>query len=93
LAALRKAAALSLLFVLCAACGEDDPVAEIRARHAEAAYAETLDPLRELLKERPQDPELNYLYGVALAVYWIARSSRATTVLFWRAACWLFGWQ
>ncbi len=65
--ALRKAATLSLLFMLCVACGDEDPVAEIHARHAVAAYAETLDPLRELLKERPQDPELNYLYGVALA--------------------------
>lgn len=65
--ALRNAAGLFLLFIVCAACGDEDPVAKIHAQHAAAAYAETLDPLRELLKERPQDPELNYLYGVALA--------------------------
>lgn len=56
-----------LMFVLFAGCGDRDPVAEIRARHAQAAYAETLAPLRNLLEERPEDPELNYLYGVALA--------------------------
>lgn len=58
---------MSLLLILCVACGGGDPQAEIRAQHERGAYGETLEPLRALLTERPQDPELNYLYGVALA--------------------------
>jgi tetratricopeptide (TPR) repeat protein len=50
------------------ACGGDleSRRAEIRGRHEAGQFAATLGPLRELLREHPDDPELNHLYGSAL---------------------------
>ncbi|TFG91601.1 MAG: tetratricopeptide repeat protein, partial [Myxococcales bacterium] len=50
------------------ACGPDPEarLAEIRVRHEAGEFEPTLEPLRELLKTTPDDPELNHLYGVAL---------------------------
>lgn len=48
------------------ACGPGDPVQAIRDLHAKGHYEESLEPLRELLETRPEDPEVQFLYGVAL---------------------------
>ncbi len=50
------------------ACGLD-PAArleEIKSLQETGGFAETVGPLREMLEETPDDPELNHLYGVAL---------------------------
>jgi tetratricopeptide (TPR) repeat protein len=54
------------LFVL--ACGLDPEarLEKIRSQQEANQFAETLEPLRELLKASPDDPELNHLYGSAL---------------------------
>jgi tetratricopeptide (TPR) repeat protein len=57
------AAALALLLV---ACGPGDPVAEVRELQGRAQFAESLEPLRGLLAERGNDPEVLFLYGRAL---------------------------
>jgi tetratricopeptide (TPR) repeat protein len=50
------------------ACGGalGDRLEEIRNQQAADQFAATLEPLRELLKADPDDPELNHLYGAAL---------------------------
>ena len=50
------------------ACGTDLETrrAEIRSQHAAGQFPATLEPLHELLREHPDDPELNHLYGSAL---------------------------
>jgi tetratricopeptide (TPR) repeat protein len=58
--------AILLLAVLLAGCGPDDPIAEIRVLQASGRYQESLEPLRELLAARSDDPEVHYLYGLAL---------------------------
>lgn len=60
-----------------AACGPADPVAEIEARQAAGHFAPTIEPLRELLEERPDDTKLYFLYGRALA------STRQTSLAEW----------
>jgi tetratricopeptide (TPR) repeat protein len=49
-----------------AGCGTQEPVAKIRALHAEGRFQESLATLGELVAARPDDPELLYLYGQAL---------------------------
>jgi len=63
LAAFAVALAGALVSV---ACEPADPLAEVRALHAAGRYEDSLAPLRELIDERPDDPEVLYLYGVAL---------------------------
>ena len=41
-------------------------LAVIRKQQEAGDYASTLEPLRNLIAERPNDPETNYLYGTAL---------------------------
>lgn len=48
------------------ACDGGLSIPEIRDLHDQRRHAATLEPLRELLEARPNDPEVNYLYGVAL---------------------------
>jgi predicted Zn-dependent protease len=50
------------------ACGSDPAarIQEIQTRQQAGEIAQTLEPLREMLEETPDDPELNHLYGVAL---------------------------
>jgi len=48
------------------ACRPGDPVAEVRELHLAGRYDASLEPLRALVEERPEDPEVQYLYGVAL---------------------------
>ena len=52
----------TLVLVAIAGCG-DEPTSleELRVMQARGAFAATLDPLRERLETRPDDPELNYL--------------------------------
>ncbi len=49
-----------------AACDSADPLTTIRQQQTQGNHQETIEPLRALLRERPTDPELNYLYGRAL---------------------------
>lgn len=59
---------LALLASLCwlgLGCGSD-PIEHVRELHAKGRLEESLDPLRELLESRPDDPEVHYLYGLAL---------------------------
>jgi len=50
------------------ACGFDPEaqLEEIRHQQELGEFAATVGPLRELLEDSPDDPELNHLYGVAL---------------------------
>ena len=61
-------AALLLGCAWLAACGPADPLEAVRAQHAAGDFVGSLEPLRDLLKERPEDPEVQYLYGRALAM-------------------------
>jgi tetratricopeptide (TPR) repeat protein len=63
---LRPAAA-ALLALALAACTPSDPVAAVRAQQRAGDFAGSLPPLRELLEERPDDAEVHFLYGRALA--------------------------
>jgi len=69
---LRRTLAAGLITAFAvSACGEADPVdplEAIRQRQASGDYAGSVEPLRELLQTRPDDPEANYLYGRALAL-------------------------
>lgn len=59
----------SLLHIsIFALTGCEDPatIEEVRALHAANRHEQSLEPLRALLAEAPDDPELNYLYGAAL---------------------------
>jgi tetratricopeptide (TPR) repeat protein len=63
-----RALATALLVCLAlAACGESDPVESIRQLQAAGDFKSTVEPLRELLKTRPDDGEINFLYGRALS--------------------------
>jgi tetratricopeptide (TPR) repeat protein len=48
-------------------CRPADPVERIRELQAAGRFQDSLEPLRELLEERGDDPEVHYLYGLALA--------------------------
>jgi tetratricopeptide (TPR) repeat protein len=48
-------------------CEASDPLVAIRQQQASGDVVGTIEPLRELLAEAPDDPELNFLYGQALA--------------------------
>ena len=57
---------LVVLLALIAGSGcARDPVGDIRSLHEEGRYEASLEPLEELLEARPEDPELQYLYGIA----------------------------
>jgi tetratricopeptide (TPR) repeat protein len=51
-----------------AGCNEADPLESVRAQQAAGDMAGSIEPLRELLKTRPDDSELVFLYGRALAL-------------------------
>jgi tetratricopeptide (TPR) repeat protein len=64
----RRAFAAGLLVCLAlGACSEADPLEAIRQQQAAGNFAESIEPLRDLLAERPDDPEVNFLYGMALS--------------------------
>jgi len=62
---------------LLACGGANQTLDDVRALQDSGAYAETLAPLRELLKENPSDPEANYRLGLALV-----NTGRATAAVF-----------
>jgi tetratricopeptide (TPR) repeat protein len=64
--ALRAFATGLLLCLALHGCEPADPLESIRQQQAGGDYAGSVGPLRELLLERPQDPEANFLYGRAL---------------------------
>jgi tetratricopeptide (TPR) repeat protein len=59
-------ASCALIAAVSACAGSDDPLAEIRELHANGQYAESLEPLREILDENPDQPAANLLLGEAL---------------------------
>jgi len=62
--------ALAAALLVCLAlsgCNQADPVEAIRLQQRAGDHAGSLEPLRELLRQRPDDPEVNFLYGRALA--------------------------
>ena len=64
----RRALAAGILVGLAlTACGEGDPLEAIRQQQASGDFQGTVEPLRELLKTRPDDGEINFLYGRALS--------------------------
>jgi tetratricopeptide (TPR) repeat protein len=64
---LRRCAGL-LLGTALIACAPADPLEAIRQQQAAGDLAGSLEPLRELLEERRDDPEVLFLYGRALAL-------------------------
>lgn len=48
-------------------CGPSDPLAAARQQIAAGQYQASLEPLRQILAERKGDPEVDYLYGLALS--------------------------
>jgi tetratricopeptide (TPR) repeat protein len=67
--------AVVLAIAAFAACSSQDRLAEIRGQQAAGQFAVTIEPLRELLAERPDDPEVNFRYGLALG--WIGQPGLA----------------
>ena len=49
------------------ACGPADPLTAIREAQARGRLEETIEPLRSLIKERPGDPEILFIYGRTLS--------------------------
>jgi len=48
------------------ACGKSDPLQEILRLQAQGDYQASIEPLRTLLAEHGDDPQIQYLYGRAL---------------------------
>ncbi len=63
---LRCVLMLISIALAASACDSGPSVEEARALIAQERYEAALEPLRALLEEDPDDPELNYLYGSAL---------------------------
>jgi len=59
-------AAIALAALACGGADREARLVEIRSQLGAGEPAATLEPLRELLKAQPDDPELNHLYGSAL---------------------------
>jgi len=65
----RCAFAAGLLVCLAlTGCDETDPIDAIRQQQKAGDYEGSVEPLRELLATRPEDAEVNFLYGRALAL-------------------------
>ena len=80
---LRRASfSLLLVGLLGLSCAEPDPLDEVLALHSAGRYRESIEPLRQMLDENPDDPELNYRYGVAL---WATRQDTLATWAFRKA--------
>jgi tetratricopeptide (TPR) repeat protein len=59
---------LGLALLLSLACGDGPTgVEEIRRLQIQGRFEATIEPIREMLKEQPDDAELHLLYGVALS--------------------------
>lgn len=60
------------MFLLClaiavGACQRSDPLERVRSLQKAGDFQGSLEPLRELIAERAKDPEVEYLYGLALS--------------------------
>ncbi|MBW2401390.1 MAG: tetratricopeptide repeat protein [Deltaproteobacteria bacterium] len=68
----QRALAVGLLvFLALTGCGESDPVdplESIRQRQASGDFAGSIEPLRKLRAEHPDDPAVNFFYGRALSL-------------------------
>ena len=62
----RPAVSVSMLIAISIGCSGSDPYDEAVKLQSEGKYEESIEPLRVVLKERSDDPEINYLYGRAL---------------------------
>lgn len=64
----RGICALALALLLAAGCAGsvEDRIAEVRALQDAGQFEESIEPLRELLQKEPDQPEANFLLGVAL---------------------------
>ena len=66
-ASARSFLVLVVLVAVGAACGPSDPLEEIRLlQDVTGDFQGSVEPLRALMEERPDDPEVNYRYGTAL---------------------------
>jgi tetratricopeptide (TPR) repeat protein len=68
---LRGGLALVAASIAClapVACSDGDPLEAIRRQQASGDIEGSLEPLRELLAERPDDAEAHYLYGRGLVL-------------------------
>lgn len=63
---LRAGLALVALCLLTTACEQGPALEDVRQLHRQGRHQQALEPLRAMLEESPDDPELNYLYGTAL---------------------------
>lgn len=61
-----RLACAALLALLLAACDSRDPLERARALQDEQDFAASLEILQQLVVERPTDPEVHYLHGLAL---------------------------
>lgn len=59
-------AALLFVGLVLAGCDSGPDLEEVRQLQGTGRHGAALEPLRAMLEERPDDPELNYRYGVAL---------------------------
>ncbi len=59
-------AVVVVVLALVGACSPEPSIDELRSFQRAGRFAETIEPLRALLEETPDDLELNHLYGVAL---------------------------
>jgi tetratricopeptide (TPR) repeat protein len=58
---------VAISLVVAVGCGPSDPLEKVRALQDEKGdYQGSLEPLRELIESRPDDPEVHYRYGNAL---------------------------
>jgi len=53
--------------VALAGCNDVDPLQAVRQQHAVGDFAGSVEPLQKLVKARPDDAEVTFLYGQALA--------------------------
>ena len=74
-------------------CAPSDPIQDVRDQFAAGQYREALEPLRELIKESPDDMELLFLYGRALVetgqpglAEWPLRKAQDDPIWFVRAS-------
>jgi tetratricopeptide (TPR) repeat protein len=58
--------ALVLLMLLVSGCPGSDPVQEVLQRQARGDFEGSIEPLRRVLADHPDDPRVNFLYGRAL---------------------------
>ena len=61
----RRGLVLAVIF-LSAWVGCTDPLETVRELQAQGRYDDSLEPLRELVSSRPDDPEVHFRYGIAL---------------------------